>query len=515
MSEKRVYRRRENGIDWYDASKGDVLRHNVKDVVTKLYYDAIDERWCKKKSKKVFLDDGEVVLFDFTFYGLDKLKNSFGVKLYEKVGVFLTRQYRLQLFRGKDIDRQFVYWSFDDLEDILGYKCVHVLTKLIELGLIDVQVEKSKYDKGKFTRLIRLKNGFMGANDETYKISSIKNKTYEEIVKAFYKKFQISDEAILKSIEETLCSSALILKDKQFVFNEIFNDRILKDISCLENKYARAEDIKSAKDRQENKDEFRARYFVFLERYLNGVVELQSMKTDEEKRAYLEVKVQSFGKRISHAFSNMPKEFRKNLKIDGEDVVEIDIKSSQASFLYIIIQNWFKGKYRDKDKISIPYFFKFRFNIISSVHGFDLYKYMANKIYGLGWIKSNPKARTEMKNLFYKLIFGNPAYSIKGIPRREIVSDLFGFEMFEFLESLSLEDLGLEVDQKYKNLSALLQREEANFMRSVMKKLESKKIMFIPVYDSLIVKQSNAEQVKKLFAQTINEFNFDGILSLS
>ena len=49
----------------------------------------------------------------------------------------------------------------------------------------------------------------------------------------------------------------------------------------------------------------------------------------------------------------MPKQMRKQLTIDGEAVVEIDIKSSQPSFLYVLIRKWFESKFNE-DFIADP-----------------------------------------------------------------------------------------------------------------------------------------------------------------
>ena len=128
---------------------------------------------------------------------------------------------------------------------------------------------------------------------------------------------------------------------------------------------------------------------------------------------------------------------------------------------------------------------------------------MAFKMYGINWKRTHYNARTEMKTLFYKLIFGNPKDPIKGKPRQELISFFFGFYMYEFISALALADLGLELNKKHANLSALLQREEAGFMVDVMAEMYNNGVKFIPIYDILVVKASEGIKTRFIFNNVI------------
>jgi hypothetical protein len=217
---------------------------------------------------------------------------------------------------------------------------------------------------------------------------------------------------------------------------------------------------------------------------------------------------------------------RKQLTIDGEAVVELDIKSSQPSFLYVLIRKWFESRLTEDFKadpnqeiidrtLNMPLSYKDRFDVVMGASNLDVYVYMAFKMYGINWKRTHPNARTEMKTLFYKLIFGNPKDPIKGKPRQELVSFFFGFYMYEFISALALTDLGLELNKKYANLSALLQREEASFMADVMAEMYNNGVKFIPIYDSLIIKASDREKAKFHFNNIIRSHKLEGILTFS
>jgi hypothetical protein len=87
--------------------------------------------------------------------------------------------------------------------------------------------------------------------------------------------------------------------------------------------------------------------------------------------------------------------------------------------------------------------------------------------------------------------------------------------MYEFISALALTDLGLELNKKYANLSALLQREEASFMADVMAEMYNNGVKFIPIYDSLIIKASDREKAKFHFNNIIRSHKLEGILTFS
>ena len=141
----------------------------------------------------------------------------------------------------------------------------------------------------------------------------------------------------------------------------------------------------------------------------------------------------------------------------------------------------------------------------------DLYKYMALKVKGLKHI-GDEKSRKEMKGLFFRLIFGNPRYKLKGESRKDLICKIFGLDMYEFLIAISSVDMGYK--KPTSNLATLLQKEESQFMDKVMDRLILEKLNFIPLYDSLIVRRSDADNVRRLFRAVIRDNNYGNILKI-
>jgi hypothetical protein len=212
-------------------------------------------------------------------------------------------------------------------------------------------------------------------------------------------------------------------------------------------------------------------------------------------------------------YSNAPKLYRRFLKIDGEAVVEIDIKSSQPSFLHALMVKWFDIDYPKRFMALPPNNFIDKMEMLARSERLDLYKYMSMKIKGLGKI-GDSATRTEMKSLFYSIVLGNPWHKIKGKNKKKLIDELFGIGFYDFLVDLANIDFGLGVNRKDKNLAALLQREESTFLHSIMEELIYNGIHFLPLYDSLIVKASDAQAVKAIFEATIADQMLTGIIRI-
>lgn len=152
-------------------------------------------------------------------------------------------------------------------------------------------------------------------------------------------------------------------------------------------------------------------------------------------------------------------------------------------------------------------------NAIEVVKGskIDIYQYMVLRMYGLKYIKDEVK-RVEVKTFFYRLVFGSPASKIGGLSRKELCGKLFGYDFYQFLVRLSVGRMDWDIDKKYKNLSALLQREESSFMDMVMSVLEQMGIPLIPIYDSLIVKKKEEPVARGVFEKLIEDQKLTGTI---
>jgi hypothetical protein len=215
----------------------------------------------------------------------------------------------------------------------------------------------------------------------------------------------------------------------------------------------------------------------------------------------------------------MPKKYRKRLMIDGEEVIEIDIVSSQVAFLLINLKKWFDNDF--DSELDLELYSQRPFEMIDKLEmiyskgsKLDLYKYMALKLHGFKAIHDD-EIRNQMKSVFTGLFFdttNNPTF--KEEVRKEFIKHLFGLNFFEVLQEIERLDIeGIDI-KKHRNISALLQREESKFLSDVMNQLMTDKVMFLPLYDSLIVKKSDKQKVEEAFNLMIEKNGFTDFIRI-
>lgn len=501
-----------DGVDWYDESMG-MPKHNQKHRVSKKYYNEFKEEWCSRRSKKVLLVKSKMVLYDFKFYPIDKIKVDYGPLDYEKVAMFISRLYLMHFGGYKVEDWEFVYWSYDDLVLYLGVRWIDILEKLNEDGIVKYLEKPLKRDPSKLLKYFRLNKAFREVQGEVFNDVGIKDGKYEERILGFIRGFSKGRDGIDKAIERTLDLTKLVIEDVDSLNEAIWDAKQLEDDQALLNEYTSKRNIKKILKRRENIAKSKREYEGILKRYYQYLSKIQACSCLDEKRALYGINTDSFGYRISHMYSNAPKLYRKYLKIDGEKVVEIDIKSSQPSFLHALMVKWFDIDYPNRFMALPPNSFIDKMGLLASSDKLDLYKYMSMKVKGLGKI-GDSATRTEMKSLFYSIVLGNPWHKLKGKNKKKLVDELFGYGFYDFLVDLANIDFGLGVNRKDKNLAALLQREESSFLQTVMQQLTYKGIHFLPLYDSLIVKASDAKVVKAIFEVAISDQMLTGIIRI-
>jgi hypothetical protein len=508
---KAVYKDRD-GVDWYDESMG-MPKHGQMHRVTKKYYNDLKQAWCSKRSKKAILDKSKLVLFDFKFYSISKIRDDFKQD-YEKVAMFITRLY-LMHYRGYKVDDwKFIYWSYDDLVTFLGVKWIDKLEKLNDDGIIVYKEVKLKRDPTKMLKYFMLNRRFTLVEGGVYQEVFLRDGTYEQRIIRFYKSLTRARTGIAKAIEKTMDKTELVIKtDIDKLIESIWDDKQIEDDALLANEYTSKKELAKIRRRRKDLAKSKIEYKGILNRYYNYLCRVQACASIDEKRALYGINADTFGFRISHMFSNAPRKYRKHLTIEGESVVEIDIKSSQPSFLHALFIKWVDIEYADRFKAIPPNLFIDKMRMLAGNKRLDLYKYMAMKVKGIAKIGDNT-SREVMKKLFCSLVLGDPGFELKGQAKKKLVDELFGYGFYDFLKELAQLDFGLEVKRKANNMVALLQREESAFLNSVMLKLVEDGVCFLPLYDSLIVKSSDAETVKSAFRTAILEQKLTGIIQL-
>ncbi len=516
---------------------------NNKHYKNKGYWNEIEGRFCANKSKREILNESVLKIYEFKYYDFERIKKDFGSKIYEWVAMFLTVLYNEHFNGRKFSDWDNVYMSTEDLKLYLKDDYNKILDKLKDLEIISIDKQVNiKYFKRGFCKYIKLNEDFNNVEGKIYEERNIKQKKYEDRIMNFYLKTINEREGVEKYVEEVLDKCTFDLGDKLIdKNNELAESKYVKENDRLNNSFLSERDKKEIELKIGDKEKFEKEYLKHANDYYNGL--MIKLNGIEWVRKYnYNIKVDVYGNRLSHIVSSMPKIYRKELKIDGEELVEIDIVSSQVAFLTILLNKLFDSgeefesfmgssfgglsfdnlKKGVSENVNAPQLLIEKLEMMYSEDSLteqmsselDLYKFMGVKLKGLKAMGSD-EIRTEMKGVFMGLLFGSTKFEkYKGKDRKEIIHEVFGPDFFELLQSIERLDVeGIE-KKKYRNLSALLQREESKFLNEVMAELMKDEVKFLPLYDCLIVKKRDKERVEEAFNSVIAKNGYDGIIKV-
>ena len=367
-------------IDWYDMESGIKVKHNQKNKETGYYWNEFAGRWCIKKSKKKLLADSKIKVYDFKYYGLNRIVEDLGLMQKESVGLFLTVQYQKQVGSGfKAEDWNFVYWNVDELRRYLGYKYDDIINilSLKRIIYVDRPISKVRGDRRKW--LIMLNKGFKEVHGDIYDIVSLKDNKLEKSIISYYKKIISQRDNNLKNLEVVLNNTSLIINDLDIILEHMWLRKLELNKADLASEFVSKKDKKAINKKQADLDVYKIDYKRDLKRYYNYIDQVQHTELDEQKRVLYALIKSDFGGRISHLYSNAPKLFRKFLRIDSEEVVEVDIVASQPSFLCLLFERGARMS-RLKDIFNHDnQGYLDMMHDLSSIQGLDIYRYMAVK----------------------------------------------------------------------------------------------------------------------------------------
>jgi len=505
----RSYTQRES-VNWYDETTGPP-QHNQKHRVTKKYYNQFKGIWCSKKSKKQPRPSNRVTVYSFTNCPIEDLKAKYYPE-HERVAMFLTRLYNHQYTGYGHSDWDYQYIDQATLRSLLGYYWHTIVEDLVKSSLIDIRLSPSKNNAFRDCRYFRLSRGILDVQGTIYSTTSIQDPGYEKQVLKYYDRLSLKRTGILKHIELTLDSTSLAIDDLSGLHGKMWQNKLEQLRLQRDNEYATVTDRRKADIVLSNPEKHQKEYLTSLDRYYTYLNRILTNDLLPEKRALYNIRVTPFNSRISHLISNAPKEYRKLLKINGDPIVELDIKSSQPSFLFVLFSNWYDANNGLKKNIPASQGYMQRFQIANE-SGLDIYRYMALKLKGIKSV-NDPFTRAEMKTLFYRLVFGKPFGKLGSYDKREVIINLFGLDLYEFLSGLAKSKLGIQKGATYKNLSALLQREESRFMNTYMSTLMTTSTPFLPIYDSIMTPETKRVVVVGTFDKIVSLDSPNSALSL-
>lgn len=322
------------------------------------YFDKVNGSFGKKKkiykSKKYWFYEFENIINERSIVKLfESEKNKYlSFKYIDRVGWFISLIYlELKLKSGVrdnneiNIGKNYVYVSYNDVEGILGVDFKMILNKLIDIDLIFVKsLGKNKNKRsvnlvgyglnekllGKRINKKYLENYVLVKRIEGKKNIEYYNKNEIENIKRL--SLNIESGKLDKILEEKLERKKNEIR-KELSWGRMFN----KDEEIIK------KEIFLKGDGEEYKEIIRNRYFIFRDKIndvKNGVIHRRLFYSD------------SFFHRSYNIINGLDKEFRKELRVDGEELVELDIKSCHISSILYFLERieWMKSEEYSKLK---------------------------------------------------------------------------------------------------------------------------------------------------------------------
>ena len=494
------------------------------------------------KYKKIkYKVEGEI--YDFEYYNLNNIEDGFGSKKKYRIGKFLSLLYKKRIrLRGSEegdllMIKGFVYVSKKQIEGILGIdhweKCIKSLSRK---NIISYRRDKSnKFDSRKKLWFFKLNDEFFNCDKKRVKIDSgvlnkYLDKENDRVVNEFIKN---NDEFVL--YEKYCCINSDLVIDN---LDNVINIRIQNKLSEIRDKisWVWLSDNKKDKLKEKIKDieKWKVGYRIELENYYEVLInDLENLKKDNLNEIgdnYF--KRDGYGKRLYNIYSRVIREFREYIKIDGEEVVELDIKSCFLSLLYVFIKRLnsnindslvidVKSKLLElnngnlDDRNGIEFIDKFKsifeddgifykdevefsdyYDLIRLSYGESIYKGMSRRCF---------------KELVFSVLFSDNIKK-RGIKVLDegidnVENRLFGVKGKNLINDIKKIGLNSWIEnkggrrKKYNrgnNISLLLMMYENIVMDILRLKLMDKNMKYISVFDSLIVKKSEYKEIFKL-----------------
>ena len=483
-------------------------------------------------------------IYEFEYYNLIDIENDFGKRKW-RIGKFLDLLYRKRIrVRGNDDGdslsvKGYVYVNSKDIEGILGISHNKDSIKiLVDKGLIfkdDSGNKRNKFDYNKMLSFFKLNDEFFNCKKkkigiENGVLNKYLDKRIERVNEEFNKKSDklllweryccINSDLNIQNLDEVI---DLRVENKLYEMNEKLSwdfvgvkikNRINKNLNDIENW--------KTKYRIDKKNEY--------DIIVDDLNDLKSNKFSDLDNVF---KRDGYGKRLYNSYSRVIREYRKYIKIDNEEVVELDIKSCFLSLLYVFIKRLnsdskdeliidirnklieLNGDLNERNGLEFIDKFKFIFendgvlwdeeNDIEFRDYYDLIRLS----YGLDLY--NEMSRKSFKELVFKVLFSDNinklGISIGNENITQIENRLFGVDGKKLINDLRkiglnkwIENKGGKI-KKYNrgnNISLILMMMENNLMDKIRDKLIDEDIKFISVFDSLIVKKSEYKEIFKL-----------------
>jgi hypothetical protein len=504
-------------------------------------------------------------IYEFSLLDLEEIENLYGKFRKYGVGKFLDLIYR-KTIRAKDFDNKdsylnnngFCYVSKVEIERYLGngknengeYYWNIIIKSLSKRGII--KYRRSGNNKFNFNKQL----WFFRLNENFFKCKKFKREIEDKnLIKWLNKRNDIKLEKWLgvKEIgkkkegdyfvgyEIDVCRrSDLIIEDLDLVIDirvsnklKEINDKLTWDWISEKERGKLLEKIINDDWINEYKFDLKNKYQIIQDdlNYLKNR-EYGELSDDYFKR-------DQFGGRVYNLYSNVVREYRRYIKIDGEEVVEIDLKNSMICCLYYLVKelnkhNYFNSSggerfeeiYWELSKLNNGWLSDNDRSIKLGINYIDRWDYILNNSNNLNkdyynFLMEEFKnsigldiSRNSFKELLFVVLFGNNKQlknlKLNGLSYSEIEILMLGSSRFlvNDLKNISLFNWYKNINyRKYKNVSLILMRMERKLMDELSSILISNGYSYLSLFDGFIVKRKEGEEIIKQLNNWLEKYD--------
>jgi hypothetical protein len=470
-------------------------------------------------------------IYDFDYLNIDDLKKIYNSKLSWRIGKFIDYVFRVSIRYIQNDNYNEVYISDKDVKGILG-EISHI--ELIEFLNNNDYIRcrrrgSNRFNYNKKLWFFKLNDGFFSCKKRYVEIEEgvlnkwiisnrkRKSKIYKDVTIKKDESGNVIDEFVRYELDCCKKTDVII-----YDLDSVINERISSKLKYLQN-----ESLWSWNNKSFEKDieEWKLYYKELLKnRYQYLREDIFNFKNDDYENVVF--KRDSFGERLYNLYSRVIRDYRRYIKIENEECVEIDIKSSHISILYYLINelsndncinefildikiqleklgNKKLGKgFIKKHKLLFEGNGVFLSDDISIDEYNDFYGYMKSCFSG--------SSREEMK-IFTQYILNSDTlrnrkevFNYNGYGIDELEKLFFGNDGYDLINDLKKLDLSkylrerkgkIKVHQKSNNISLILHKLENQLMDKCRKLMMNNGIIFISMFDSFIVKKDGSRKL--------------------
>jgi len=466
-------------VDWFDPASGRPPRHDQKHPLTGKYWNAFLGEWCSKKSRKsVAAARSGITVLSWSCLPPAFSSETLGRVRAERVRAFLTLLYRLQLIRHGQGHRRVLYIDNNTLKAFLGHRWTELVDSLCLAGLLRKRQAPSRYDANKRCLYLSLAEGVTPDAGTGPATLLLEDAALERSIERQYGRWlgKTGEDVVLARIRRTL---------DRTVFQEPAG--VMPPAGTGEVAF---------------QDPDTSRWLDFLSH-------LAAIPNETERGFLYGIVRHAFSGRIDHVYTPLPRAWQEGLRIGGEPTRRIGIRNCLAGLLAIRFSRREKSG-AAAESIFPPTSFFSRFSIANQA-GMEIFDYMALQLEGRERLK-RPGVFEEMRTLFLRMLFGPPEGRYRGQEVGALIRQVFGGDMVVFLKELRAGWKGKPDSFFHKNLSAVLQREEASLLAAAMTELDGLDIPFLPMHDALVVRRRDAAAAGNALARAIDHRGWGDVL---